>query len=99
MHAAPMKTHGSEKTASNDATPSLYQKCMALAGSGQPEEALEVLKKAVASPEVLTQATRERLLRVSLRHITCRVTEAYEQMAGATCPEPEQARWTAHANA
>eukprot|EP00891_Asterochloris_glomerata_P002251 jgi/Astpho2/2251/Aster-x0521 len=36
---------------------------MALAGSGQPEEALEVLKKAVASPEVLTQATRERLLR------------------------------------
>ena len=76
MHASPMKTHGSEMPASNDATLSLYHKCMALAGSGQPEEALEVLKEAVASPEVLTQATRERLLRVSLGHRSCRGTEA-----------------------
>ena len=76
MHALPMKSHGSELPASNDATLSLYHKCMALAGSGQPEEALEVLKEAVASPEVLTQTTRERLLRVSLKYISCRVTDA-----------------------
>ena len=97
MHAAPMNTHGSEVPPSNDATPSLYRKCMALAGGGQREKALEVLKEAVATPEVLTQAMRERLLRVSL--IALAVKLGLEQITGAICPGPEQSVWTAHAHA